>query len=266
MNKLNEIESFWGLKPRLLKSVNWLPVFDQWPDQFLTRVSKTISSDWLRILYKGRFVNHSELLESTAISLRDSNRRVSISAINHYIEQGATVVVRSADSYDSVFFALTEALSQKFKSRVSCNFYAVSEKGRGYGPHFDTHHVFAVQLYGTKLWRVSNTPEQIASKAISASEQLGPLTDESKITMFVAQAGDVLYIPRGVRHEAAPGSGGSSHASFGIHMPTGAELCEAMYRTRALLPGASADLLDFHGEILENRLAAAQHALGIHGA
>ena len=266
MNNLNEIENDWGLKPKLLKSANWLPTFQQWPERFLTRVSKTIASEWLRVLYKGRFVSYGELLESSAISLRDGTRRVSIASINDYLDRGATVVVRSADSYDSDFFNLTEALSNRFKCRVSCNFYAVRDEGRGYGPHFDTHHVFAVQLYGTKLWRVGNRPEKIASKAVPAADQLGSLGDASEITTFLAHPGDVLYIPKGVRHEAAPGPGGSSHASLGIHIPTGAELCEAIFRTRTVLQGASSDLLDFHGEISSTSLAAAQTALGIQDA
>ena len=156
MNNLNEIESDWGLKPKLLKSVNWLPAFQQWPERFLTRISRTIASEWLRVLYKGRFVSYGELLENSAISLRDGTRRVSIASINDYLDRGATVVVRSADSYDSEFFSLTEALSNRFRCRVSCNFYAVREEGRGYGPHFDTHHGGTCRIQN---YRSPNSPQ-----------------------------------------------------------------------------------------------------------
>lgn len=263
MNRLSEIEQDWGKHPRLIKAAHWLPVLNEWPDKFLYRVSKTISSEWLRVLHKGRFIHHSELLEAMPVSLRDGTRRVSIKSVKRFLDEGATVVIRCADSYDDHFHDLVEALTARFKSRVSCNFYLARADGKGYGPHFDTHHVFALQLYGTKHWRIERSPAHGTSKAAPISDQLGALKDNASLITVIAEPGDVLYIPKGVRHQASPGENGSCHASYGIHMPTGAEICQNIYLERAILDGANLDVLDFFGNSEVINMMKVKETLGV---
>ena len=111
---LNELRQNWGKSPQVLRSIG----DGQWSidvrDSFLRRVCGTISEKWLRVLVDGRFMFHNNLLSDTPLSMRDNTRIVSASKLDGHLKNGATIVVRGAQSYSESAFRLSGQLSEKF--------------------------------------------------------------------------------------------------------------------------------------------------------
>ena len=260
MNRLDEFATAWAHHPHVVKQANWIPKFPVWPTQFLKRISKTLSADWLRVSHRGRFLNHMELQDHEHSIGRDGIRRVSAERLDHFLCDGATVVFRSVDSYHEPCFQLVETLSARFNCRVACNFYAAKSMSKGFGAHFDSHHIFVVQAFGQKTWQVEARPNTLVKTSGDVKNQISPLPENSSVSTFHLTAGDVLYVPKGARHSANAEADGSCHFSFGIHIPTG---IDAYDKSRADFENSIeglAETVNFYGDSLKaNQMARALH-------
>lgn len=102
-------------------------------------------------------------------------------------------------------------------SVVTTNVY-VSKGGNGtFGKHWDTHCVFAVQLIGSKRWKVYKPliekPLYFQTSRDHKEDFNAELVFEETLT-----AGDVLYVPRGWWHEVFPiPNQVSLHLAVGVH-------------------------------------------------
>src|SRR3546814_11910785 len=98
--------------------------------------------------------------------------------------------------------------------------YCSWQRVPGYASHFDTMDVVAIQIEGEKLWNIYEgrfseatfspgirpsdfTPEQITGMKGRVAQQI------------VMRPGDILYLPRGVFHDAVATDTASLHLSFG---------------------------------------------------
>lgn len=100
----------------------------------------------------------------------------------------------------------------------------LSDHDRGFGLHFDEHHVFLLQVEGAKRWSISSTPvirdppcNAIASLAAEYNTrypwaQLDP-PDEASLDEVLLREGEMLYLPPGTWHR-----GRAEGTSFGLTM------------------------------------------------
>eukprot|EP00890_Picochlorum_soloecismus_P000622 jgi/Picsp_1/1560/NSC_05038-R1_lysine-specific demethylase no66-like len=85
---------------------------------------------------------------------------------------------------------------------IGCNAYLTPAGTQGFAPHWDDIDAFVLQLEGKKKWKLyssvdpSHVLPRYSSKDFDRSE-LGDVTFDQ-----VLQPGDLLYLPRGVVHEA----------------------------------------------------------------
>ena len=100
-------------------------------------------------------------------------------------------------------------------SRELIFFYA---EPSSFGPHCDTHDVFAIHFEGEKVWNIyektENNPINHPLFKYNAEERIkkaGQIIDQ--ITL---KPGDLLYIPRGQYHDALASKNGSIHIAFGL--------------------------------------------------
>jgi len=83
--------------------------------------------------------------------------------------------------------------------------------------HFDDRDIIAVQLVGEKEWEVSGAPSPLrTNQMIMPDDAVTAVPDPVRVTM---QAGDVLYVPRGLAH-SVDGEIESLHISFMFHPVT----------------------------------------------
>lgn len=99
-------------------------------------------------------------------------------------------------------YELCAYLQEHFGFATGCSAYLTPADAQGFPPHYDDVEVFVLQLDGCKKWRLYDRPDALTAPAAAvttafSAAQLGPPTAE-----FVLRPGDVLYLPRGVVHEA----------------------------------------------------------------
>jgi 50S ribosomal protein L16 3-hydroxylase len=136
---------------------------------------------------------------------------------------GWTLLVNGVNLHVDGAHALLQRFNFVPQARLDDVMVSYATPGGGVGPHVDFYDVFLLQGPGRRAWRVENK-------------------------RFVAEAGDLLYLPPGVRHDGVALERCFTY-SIGFRAPRGAELGaafldwlherglpEATYRDPGLLP------------------------------
>ncbi len=115
-------------------------------------------------------------------------------------------------------------LASELGHPVTANVYLTPPNSTGYGPHWDTHHVFLAQVEGAKTWHLhppvfSDPLDRHRWTAIGFTpEQREQIQREAGTVTLTA--GQVLYIPRGWVHYGHTTRDHSLHITFGIQLLT----------------------------------------------
>ncbi len=127
---------------------------------------------------------------------------------------GATIILNHLHTRHRPLGELCSALELEFSAGFQTNIYVTPPRAQGFHPHFDSHDVFVLQIAGAKQWRLYGTPIPLTLKGhrdYALQEDPGPVTEELKLN-----AGDTLYIPRGLVHDATSTDETSLHITVGI--------------------------------------------------
>ena len=123
------------------------------------------------------------------------------------LAEGATLVLQSLHRTVPSVAAFVTQLQDEISHPVQANAYLTPPAAAGLAEHADLHDVLALQLHGCKTWWV---------------EGLGDVT---------MHPGDVMYVPRGVRHRAETATEASLHLTIGIIRVTQRQVIERLLRT-----------------------------------
>lgn len=174
---------------------------------------------------------------------------------------GATVVANDVGALTPPLRSVCDTLRTTYAASVAANVYCSFKGVQGFGPHYDTHDVFAVQTEGEKLWRLYRNREPDPVDYPGEGEEVrrylasacGPVMREVRM-----RPGDVLYIPRGWYHDALAVDGPSLHVTLSVTPLYGRILFRLLESAamqdpafRAWLPPAAQD----EGRPLAHRLA-----------
>ena len=97
------------------------------------------------------------------------------------------------------------------------------EANQGFPPHYDNHDVFVMQISGSKAWRIYGTPVDTPFRG--ETFELGRHEAGEATQNFTLSAGDCVYIPRGLMHDAEnSGDEPSLHITVGLITKTWADL------------------------------------------
>jgi len=118
--------------------------------------------------------------------------------------EGATLVLQSLHRTLPPVAAFVTCLQDEISHPVQANAYLTPPAAAGLAEHADLHDVLALQLHGSKRWWV---------------EGLGDVT---------IRPGDVMYVPRGIRHRAATSAATSLHLTIGIIRVTRRQVIERL--------------------------------------
>jgi len=141
--------------------------------------------------------------------------------LTRHLREGATLVLDAVDELQPPIEEIASGLEHFFHERVQVNLYAGFQTSRGFDLHWDDHDVFVLQVAGRKRWSVygMTRPYPLAPDVEAAERPRGePLWEET------LEAGDLLYIPRGWWHVAAPLAEPTLHLTVGVHNRTGHDL------------------------------------------
>jgi hypothetical protein len=131
--------------------------------------------------------------------------RVNVKEFTNQLREGATLVLSHIHEMHPPLTMLAESLERFFRATSGINVYVAWRDVHGFNIHRGKHDVFIAQVFGKKRWRLyAPIPEKPGK----------PPTEHTWESII--NAGDLLYIPRGLWHAAAP-LNEPSFASFDQH-------------------------------------------------
>lgn len=172
----------------------------------------------------------------------DDRGHVSRAAVTEEYLRGATIILPHL--HDSMFNLgeFCRSLEEVFSCHVQTNIYLTpaskdGEGNQGFPPHYDNHDVFVMQVAGAKAWRLYGTPVEIPYRG--EGFELGRHEPGEVTQQFTLKAGDCIYLPRGLMHDAENvGSEPSLHITVGLITKTWADLLlEAISELALTEPG-----------------------------
>ena len=201
----------------------------------------------LRLVRGGKAIPSSSYTVSQTTPGTRVDDAIDSDAVLRAFAGGATVVLQGIHRFLPSVQRFCAGIERSIGHPVQANAYLTPAGGeRGLGVHHDTHDVFVLQLFGTKRWRLYavETEHPVASYPASRRHpQPGDPTSTHELS-----AGDCLYLPRGVPHDAESLETGALHLTLGVRSPTWLDVMQRVFATahehpelRAPLPVAYAD-------------------------
>lgn len=141
-------------------------------------------------------------------------------------DEGYTIALRGIEFRFESIAAIADGFASLFgQPSTGVNMYLTPRDSQGLSCHSDDHCVFVCQLIGVKEWKIfprirhqlprlyeSCPNNEIQEQAITGSQQ------------FQLKEGDVLYIPRGVPHEACTRTVQDGSSGFSLHLTLAVEV------------------------------------------
>lgn len=166
-------------------------------------------------------VRHPDRIDPS-FYLSTDGRVVSSAVTEHYLN-GATIILPQLHDSISRLNTFCRALERVLTCHIQTNIYLTPPGHQGFATHYDNHDVFVLQLSGAKHWRLYGTPIDIPYRGEGftlGQHDPGEITDS-----LTLNAGDCLYLPRGVMHDAPnAGDAPSLHITVGLITRTWADL------------------------------------------
>ncbi|MBL8605432.1 MAG: hypothetical protein JNK72_26105 [Myxococcales bacterium] len=165
-------------------------------------------------------------MHNPAVSLVDHTRKLHAEDYTHpsglidtvklhrYFADGATLIMQSLETETPRLHRLVRALEAETSTRFQANIYCTPGGAQGFNTHYDSHDVIVLQVEGRKSWRLYDTPIALPYRR----QEFHPkdFTAGEVSAEFVLEAGDVLYIPRGLMHDARSLEDTSLHITLGL--------------------------------------------------
>lgn len=146
---------------------------------------------------------------------RDRRRRawLDVRRLNRLLAGGATLILSEVQDMHPPLAALTREFAQLFASEPNVNLYAAFGRQRGFGPHWDDHDVFILQIAGEKRWLLYGENRRYPLFRDLRPNEMRP---RRPVARHRLAPGDLLYIPRGHWHDAVADGEPTLHLTVGI--------------------------------------------------
>jgi len=165
-----------------------------------------------------------------ATSLRGTkDGRINLAAVRDAYQEGFSVFVSQLHRRVASVGVLCRSIECELLSlgvvlsdRVVAQAYLTPPDAQGFSIHYDDHEVLVLQVEGNKEWFLYDRDAILPVKP-----QLGPERDNRDHPLSLRttlEPGDVIYIPRGLFHEARATESHSLHISLSIYPTTWLEL------------------------------------------
>ncbi len=153
-------------------------------------------------------------------------------AVNQLFAEGATIIMSNLQERLPKLAMFCRELEKVFSARVQTNIYMTPANSQGFKAHYDGHDVLVLQVEGTKEWRIYDTPVHLPLEEQAFNPHdvpIGEMTDS-----FILEPGDMVYVPRGLTHDAVSTDQTSLHITTGLMMRSWADVMVEAVRKMAL--------------------------------
>ena len=146
-------------------------------------------------------------------------------ALKALLRQPVTVVLLDIANLWRPMRRLVRRLQQQLGHPIVCGAIATISKGGAFQPHYDMYDLLLLQVSGRKKWRVFAERAEVPN---ARNAQLPPPETEPAM-VFTMEPGDLLYLPRGVWHDASADED-SLHVGLHLDIPTGVTFGQRLLR------------------------------------
>jgi ribosomal protein L16 Arg81 hydroxylase len=131
-----------------------------------------------------------------------------------YFTKGGTLAMAGMHRHVHSLRKFCNNLHEKIGYPTQTNLYLTPPNSQGFSPHYDTHDVIVLQIDGYKSWKIYESNVELPDKTMPfQKEGFVP----GKVEMeFILEPGDLVYIPRGIVHDAFTTEHSSLHITLGI--------------------------------------------------
>ncbi len=157
-----------------------------------------------------------------------------IARVQSEYESGATVVLPGLHRTWAPLRNLCSALANEFGHAIHANAYLTPGGASGFTTHYDTHDVFILQIGGRKHWRIAHPTIALPHRTQACSPS--GFTPPEPCLELTMEPGDLLYLPRGVVHDAHATEVHSAHVTIGVTVYTWVELFSELITATVSLP------------------------------
>jgi len=155
------------------------------------------------ILEEGQDICVSQVINNEKVC--PSDFQISENQLKNFSKKGYTIQFHQPQRFHDELWKIQECLETYFSSLVGSNVYMTPGGTQGLAPHHDDVDVFVLQLSGSKEW---NLYEPVEDFPLYCSKDLNVEDDNLvKCASVSMKPGDILYMPRGLVHEAKVSKG-----------------------------------------------------------
>ncbi len=159
-------------------------------------------------------VDVTKYVKGVRTALSDGDGEVDAEALwTAFSKDGYSIRLVQPQQWHQACFELCACLQEYFGHPVGCAAYLTPAGSQGFPPHYDDVEVFVIQLEGSKRWRLYERPDARTSPAADRTTEFRPAELGPPMQELTLRAGDVLYLPRGVVHQAL-----AQRASHSLHL------------------------------------------------
>ncbi|KAK2828948.1 hypothetical protein Q5P01_019982 [Channa striata] len=120
-----------------------------------------------------------------------------------FVQHKATIQFHQPQRFKDELWKIQEKLECFFGALVGSNIYITPQDSQGLPVHYDDVEVFILQLEGEKRWLLYSPTVPLAGEySVESEERIGRPTHD-----ILLKAGDLLYFPRGIIHQASTPAG-----------------------------------------------------------
>jgi ribosomal protein L16 Arg81 hydroxylase len=131
-----------------------------------------------------------------------------------YRTKGATVNLTYLNERWEPLVQLSHRLAAELSAEVTCSCYLTAGGAQGLKAHYDSHDIFVCQISGTKHWRLYGSPHPLP---LQNQRYHWPAAGPGEPTVeFDVSPGDLLYVPRGLVHDATSAGEPTLHLAVGV--------------------------------------------------
>ncbi len=181
--------------------------------------STRLRMDRCRIAKSGKKISQSDFILKSRSGPRKvlHDQPLDTNKIFQQYCDGATIVLEFLDSQCPKLSKFCRDIESATSHLTHVNAYLTPSSAQGFGVHHDTHDVFILQVFGSKTWKIYDSAIELPLPTQPSSTFIPKTKIKEEITL---RQGDLLYLPRGVQHEAEATDETSLHLTLGMNLIT----------------------------------------------